>query len=439
MRDLVIISLVFIGSVYALKQPWIGIMVWTWLSIMNPHRYAWGYAYDMPLAAITAACTLIGIMTYKEKQSPFKGSPVTILFLFVCWITISWLMGIDVGGDYYQWTKVMKIDAMIFVALIALRTKMHIFALTWTAVGSLALLGIKGGIFTITSGGNYRVWGPPGSFIEDNNELALALVMTIPLLRFLQLQLTNKWARHGITLSMILCAASALGSHSRGGFLAISAMTLFLWWRGKNKIATGFIIAIVACSLLLFMPAEWMGRMNSISSYEEDRSTLGRFSAWWTAWNLAWHYPFGVGFDAARPFLFALYSPYPDFVHAAHSIYFQILGNHGFIGLGLFLALWITTWRSAAWLTNNTPNIPETKWCKDLGNMARVCLAGYAVGGAFLSLAYFDFPYTVMAIVVLSRIWVNQRGWETDPPYVATGWRRIPGVESLPITANKQC
>jgi hypothetical protein len=37
---------------------------------------------------------------------------------------------------------------------------------------SLALLGAKGGVFTLMTAGSYRVWGPPGSFIEDNNEFA---------------------------------------------------------------------------------------------------------------------------------------------------------------------------------------------------------------------------------------------------------------------------
>jgi hypothetical protein len=47
--------------------------------------------------------------------------------------------------------------------------------------------------------------------------------------------------------------------------------------------------------------------------------------------------------------------------------------------------------------------------------MVQVSLVGYAVGGAFLSLAYFDLPYNMMVMVVLARKWVEDRAWETEP------------------------
>jgi len=427
MRDIIVIAIVLAGSLAALRRPWIGIMLWTWLSIMNPHRYTYGMAYSAPLAAVAAACVMLGLLMTRERESPFKASPVTWFTLFIVWVTLSWLAGIDPEGDYEQWKKVMKIDLMLLLALALLHSKKHIVALMWVCAGSLALLGIKGGIFTLFSGGVYRVWGPPGSFIEDNNEFALALVMTIPLLRFLQLQLTGKLARHAMTAAMMLCAASALGSQSRGALLAISPMLLFLWWNGKNKVSIGLLIVLAAIPLIMFMPESWTARMSTIGAYEADRSALGRISAWWSAWNSAFHYPFGVGFNSARPELFALYSPYPEFVHAAHSIYFQVLGNHGFVGLALFLGIFWTTWRSAGWLRKQQTVVPEAQWSKDLGAMCQVALAGYAMGGAFLSLAYFDLPYNIMVMIVLTRLWVQKKAWLSEPVY-APGWRTLPGL-----------
>jgi probable O-glycosylation ligase (exosortase A-associated) len=434
MRDLIILALVIPGCFAAIRRPWIGIMVWTWLSIMNPHRFTWGLAYSAPLAAMAAGSTLLGLLMTKEKESPLKGAPVTVFLILILWITLSWLLGLDPVRDYEQWKKVMKIDLMILVALALLHNKKHILALAWVAAGSLAILGLKGGIFTVLTGGSYRVWGPPGSFIEDNNEFALSLVMTIPLLRFLQLQLTNKWQRFAMTGTMLLCAAAALGSYSRGALIAISSMAVFLWWRGKNKVVMAMVLVLVAIPLIAFMPDAWVARMSSIGDYQEDRSSLGRISAWWTAWNIGLRYPTGVGFNAARPELFAMYSPYPDYVHAAHSIYFQILGNHGFIGLFIFLALWIATWRSASWIRTRKGLGPEAKWCNDLASMCQVSLVGYAVGGAFLSLSYFDLPYNIMVLIVLTRVWVHKRAWETEPVY-QPGWRTIPGLATVPKPA----
>jgi putative inorganic carbon (hco3(-)) transporter len=432
MRDIVIVSIVLIAAVMALRRPWIGVLSWTWLSIMNPHRFAYGFSYDAPLAAIAAGSTLVGLLLTRERDSPFKGPPVVWLCIFVAWFTLSWLFGLDREGDQPQWNKVIKIDFMILVGLALMRSKLHIMSLAWVVVGSLALLGAKGGVFTLLTGGGYRVWGPPGSFIADNNEFALSLVMTIPLLRFLQLQVRSRWQKHALLAAMLLCAVGALGSQSRGALLAIVAMATLLWWRGKSRVMGGVLIVVAAVVLVAFMPETWSDRMSTIDNYEGDRSAMGRISAWWNAWGIAKTYVLGVGFNPARPELFAKFSPYPDYVHAAHSIYFQVLGNHGFGGLIIFLGIWVSTWRSAGWLRKKGGQTPETVWCADLGAMCQVSLAGYAVGGTFLSLAYFDLPYNTMMLVVLTRVWLANRGWESEPKY-AVRWWMPPGVASPPL------
>ena len=435
MRDFVIVAIVLLAAVLALRRPWIGVLSWTWLSIMNPHRFAYGFSYDAPLAAIAAGSTLVGLLATRERDSPFKGAPVVWLSLFIVWFTLSWLVGLDREGDYPQWNKIIKVDFMIFVGLALMRSKLHIVSLAWVVVASLALLGMKGGVFTVLTGGGYRVWGPPGSFIEDNNEFALALVMTIPLLRFLQLQVKAKWQVYGLLVTMLLCAVAALGSQSRGALLAIIAMATLLWWRGRSRIVGGVLILVAGIGLVAFMPESWSDRMSTIDNYEGDRSALGRISAWWNAFGIAKNYLLGVGFNPARADLFARFSPYPDYVHAAHSIYFQVMGNHGFIGVFLFLGIWVTTWRSAGWLRVHGAKQAESVWAADLGAMCQVALAGYAVGGAFLSLAYFDLPYNIMMLVVLARVWVASRAWEREPHY-AKRWWMPPGLATNPPAAD---
>jgi putative inorganic carbon (hco3(-)) transporter len=394
MRDLIVVGIVLLAALIALRRPWIGVMLWTWLSIMNPHRYTYGFAFDAPLAAIAAGTTLLGLLMTRDRSSPFKGPAVTAFVLFTVWMTLSWAFGLSPAADLPQWDKVMKINLMVFVALVLLNSKKHVFALVWVAAGSLAILGAKGGVFTVLTGGSYRVWGPPGSFIQDNNEFALALVMTIPLLRFLQLQLAKGWGRHGMTVLILLCAASALGSHSRGALLAISAMVLMLWWRGKSKGAVGILMIVAGVVLVTFMPDEWTQRMSSIDNYQEDRSALGRISAWWTAWNLAFHYPTGVGFNFVRPELVrASIHPRPTMFTRRTASTFWCLGNHGFVGLFLFLLHLV--WQPGAVPTGcakkRSKHIPQSSlvWLT-WAAMAQVSLlAGYAVGGAFLSLSYF--------------------------------------------------
>lgn len=416
MRDLVIVAIVIAAALMALKRPWIGVMLWTWLSIMNPHRYSWGFAYDAPLAAVAAGSTLLGLFFTKDKESPFKGAPVTWFVALTLWITLSWLMGYDVDGDYAQWNKVMKIYFMTFVALALLHNKHHTMAFVWVSTMSLALLGAKGGVFTVLSGGAHKVWGPTGSFIADNNHFALALIMAVPLLHFLQLQLESKWARNLMSVIMLLCVAAALGSHSRGALLAIAAMGAVLWWRSRRKGLMTVALLFVVMVMLPMMPQEWWDRMGTIQTYEEDESAMGRINGWLVAIEVAKHYLFGGGMSYQHQLFFTLYGVHNQNVIAAHSIYFQILGNHGFIGLFIYIGLWLSTYLWAGRLRKISRDIAEARWVGDLGAMIQVSLVGFAVGGAFLSMPYFDLPYNMMVMVVLAHRWVLSRGWEREPP-----------------------
>lgn len=429
MRDLIILSIVAVAAVLALKRPWVGVMLWTWLSIMNPHRFAWGFAYSAPLAAIAAGATILGLLMTRDRQSPFQGAPMAWFALFACWMTVSWLFGMDPVGDYAQWNKVIKIYFMTFVAAMLVINRMQILAFAWVTVGSMALLGAKGGLFTVLSGGNSRVWGPPGSFIEDNNEFALSLIMTIPLLHFLQLQVKALWLKYGFTMLMMLCAAAAIGTHSRGGFLAIGAMSAMFWLRSRKKALIGGFLLFGVLVALPMMPEHWWTRMETISTYQEDASAMGRINAWGVAWNVAVHNVFGGGMSYQHPIFFFLYGTYETSVRAAHSIYFQVLGNHGFVGLFLFLGIWFSTYRTAGWLRKNGRAQEQSAWTADLGSMIQVSLVGYATGGAFLSLSYFDLPYNMMVLAVMTRAWVQRRGWERD---VEMPWLQYIGLRRAP-------
>lgn len=435
MRDLLVFGLVVGLALIALARPWVGVMLWNWISIMNPHRYAWGFAYSMPVAMFAGVSTLIGLLFTTDKQSPFKGAPVWWLLFFFIWMTLSWAMGYDPVGDYWMWDRSMKIFVMAFVALALLSNRYHIMAFVWVTAGSLAILGAKGGVFTILTAGNYRVWGPAGSFIEGNNEIALALIMTLPLLHFLQLQMSSKLARHGMSAVMLLCAAAALGSHSRGAFIALIVMLGLFWWRSERKGLISFLILIGAIALLPMLPEHWWERMATIKTYQEDGSAMGRINAWIVAWEVAKDYVTGAGMSYQHQLFFNIYGVHETIVRAAHSIYFEILGNHGWVGLILFLGLWFSTYWNAGWLRRNARKIPEAKWLADLGAMVQVGLVGYAAGGAFLSLAYFDLPYNMMIMVVLGRKWVETRGWERDPKMP---WLEYLGLRRAPKAAAQQ-
>jgi probable O-glycosylation ligase (exosortase A-associated) len=413
MRDLVLGPIILGLAAYALLHPWIGIMGWTWISVMNPHAYSWRLS-SMPIAAAVAGSTLLGVLFTKDRRNFFTTREVTVLMLFMLWMCITLPFSFYVEQSIGFWSRVMKIDLMVLVAMVVLYSRKHITMLAWVLVGSLGFYGVKGGLFTLATGGSYRVWGPAGSYIEGNNEVALAFVMVIPLMQFLRLISDSEWVKRGLLLAMGLCATAALGSYSRGALLAVAAMAIVLWWRSDKKLVGAVILLVLSVALLSFMPEQWWDRMGSINNYQDDASATGRLNAWWMAWNLAKANFFGGGFMIYNADIFARYAPNPLDVHAAHSIYFMVLGEHGFIGLLLFLLLWFFVWGSAGRLRIQGKKLPQTVWLSHLGAMCQVSLAGYAVGGAFLSLSYYDLPYNILVLVVLGCRWLDGKEWVTE-------------------------
>ncbi len=429
MRDILVTLIVFGCLPLVFRRPVAGVLLWVWISVMNPHTQGWGYAQNFPFAYIIAICTLIGMAGWRgPKALPINGITLTLLG-FILWMDVTTLFALFPDASYDQWNKVMKIMLMSLITMMLIRSREDVHRLIWVLVISLGFYGVKGGLFTLRSGGADRVWGPEGTFIGDNNAIALALIMTIPLMHYLLQQSAKKWTRAAMAVTMVLSALAALGSYSRGALLAIAAMTLFMWCKSGNKWLSGSVIVLLAPLLLLFMPPSWSNRMDTIGDYQADDSAQGRINAWYMAYNLARDRLLGGGFDVAEPSTFARYAPNPTDVHAAHSIYFQVLGEHGFVGLALYLMLGIFTWRCAAWIVRHADGQPELAWAAHLATMIQASFIGFAVGGAFLSLVYYDVPYYLMAALIATRALIRARQGAHALPHAAAHRVRSPAPE----------
>lgn len=409
MRTLLLSTMLLVLVPWSAFAPWVGVLTWTWISIMNPHKLTYGFLFDFPVAAVVGGATLIGLFFTRNRRMPPANGVTLTLLAFVLWMCLTSAFAVfpDRVGDMFS--KVMKIQLMIFVTMALIYERKHLDYFIWVIVLSLGFFGLKGGLFTLMHGGAGRVYGPPGGFMEGNNELALGLTMTVPLMYYLRSIARRAIVRHGLVGLMIVTSLSILGSQSRGAFLAIIAMAIYLWRFSERKVVVGAALTLIGFALIAFMPIAWEGRMDTIINYHNDGSAMGRINAWWMAWNLARHRFLGAGFDTAEPALFAQYAPNPHDIHAAHSIYFQVLGEHGFVGLALFLLLWWLTWRTAGWLRKSAKQAPGMESAAQLAAMIQVSLVGYFVGGAFLSLAYFDLPYDLLAVVVVLKPIIEAR------------------------------
>jgi putative inorganic carbon (hco3(-)) transporter len=402
MRDILVTAMVFGVLPFIFWRPWIGILLWCWLGYMNPHRQTWGFAYDFPFAFICAAVTIVAFLISKEKKEMVWTRETVLLLIFIGWMFTTTIFAFYPDLAWVEWNKVWKIQLMVFLTAMIIKERKHLHWMIWIIALSLGYYGVKGGIFTIVHGGSFRVQGPAGTFFGGNNEMALVLAMLIPLIRYLHLQEPRKWVRIGLASAMVLSGIAAIGSQSRGGLLAMAAMGVFLWFKSRHKFVTGTYLVVAVMIIAAVMPQEWYDRMHSIQNYQQDDSAQGRINAWHTAFNVAKVRVTGGGFAMFQAPTFRQYAPNPWNVHDVHSIYFEVMGEHGFIGFGIYLLLALLVWLRANQVIRACKNDPERKWAADLAAMIQVSLIGFGAGGAFLGLAYFDLTYHLMIVVVLA-------------------------------------
>src|SRR5690348_4518359 len=153
MRD-VLVSLIVFGLLpFAFRRPYIGALMWVWISVMNPHTQGWGFASTFPFAAIIAGVTITVLLITKEPKNLPLTPVIWIFIIFVLWMNLSTVFALYPDETYVQWNKVMKIMLMSFVVIMLIRTQKQIQLLIWTIVISLGYYGVKGGVFTVIGGG----------------------------------------------------------------------------------------------------------------------------------------------------------------------------------------------------------------------------------------------------------------------------------------------
>ena len=413
--------------------------MWTWLGLMNPHRLLWGYAWSFPYAQVVAVATLIGFVFAVRKARVPLTAPIVVLLAFSAWMAVTTAFALYPSEALEPAEKILKIILMAFVTLALTTERRRVEVLVLVATLSLVFYGFKGGIWTIVTGGANQVLGPANSFIEGNTTIGTALVMSLPLIRWMQLRAQRPVFRWGLGGLMVVQAFAILGTQSRGALLGLVAIGLMLVLKSRGRWLLLAGILVVAPLGYAFMPDRWHEKMRTIETYEQDTSAMGRITSWRVALRIAQARPFvGAGFASFRPESYETFAPDIPPIHGryqdAHSIYFQVLGHHGYVGLFLFVLLLVSTWRANSKIIRRAKEISELTWAADLAAMIQVSLVGYLVSAAFLDLAYFDLLYLLIMIVVATNDIVERTlkvpvgGQATGSPMVASPQPRASSI-----------
>jgi probable O-glycosylation ligase (exosortase A-associated) len=417
MRDAILFAIIVISIPVSFFRPYYGILVWTWIAFFNPHRFTWGFMYNAPVALVIAVPTLLGcFFTSNINKQIFKRETVLLAGLWA-WFVITFLYALTVPlfeghieDAKLGLVRASKVLLITFAMLLLVTTHKKLKYLVMVTAISFGVLALKGAIFGIRTGGAARVWGPPDSFITDNNSFALAMNMSLPMLLFLVRDEKKRIYRWLLYLAFACGILSVILTYSRGGLLGLCAVLLAVALKSRYKTVSVLMLALSFVTIVTFAPPQWMNRMGGLIRGDVDGSGRQRLVSWGTSWNFAMDYPVTGGSFNALPNIdiFRRYQtgPLPGGFPSSgpHSIYFQMLEEQGFVGLGIYLFLVGSCWVSLLGLRRKARRSPSSHWIVPYTHMLEVSLFGFLVSGAFLGLANFDLFYQLVAMVVILKV-----------------------------------
>jgi probable O-glycosylation ligase (exosortase A-associated) len=195
----------------------------------------------------------------------------------------------------------------------------------------------------------------------------------------------------------------------------LAALGLWLILTSRNKLTILIVIIIASVSIVNIAPDDWFGRMKTIENATEDSSFMGRIIAWKISSAIALSNPLlGGGFHSIEAqsvwddfkedqgLLFFLETPpaRPQ-PQSAHSVYFEVLGDHGILGLALFLGIIFSSFKNWSEISKVTKDRQDLLWARDMATSLGLSIIVYSIGGAAVSLAYFE-PYYIVVLTLFS-------------------------------------
>ena len=416
MRDYIVLAII-LGSVpAAFLNPFFGVLMWTWVAYFNPHRFTWGVAYTFPVAMALAVPTLVGTLFTKHRnRNVFTRETILLLALWV-WFGITLahatlvpLLSMHVADGKEQLVIITKILVMTSFTILLTNSPQRLRLLMLVTAFSFGALAVKGALFGVRTGGGFRVWGPPDSFVADNNDFGLALNIALPLMFFMASAEPSRKMRLLLRIAFLASALVVLLTYSRGALLGIATVMTVIVFKTRRKLLGGVALVLAVLAVLTFAPERWQQRMDNFFAGKLDQSAHQRLVSWKFAWNVAEAYPItGGGMESFTPEMFARFSkeqlPGGGLSSGPHSIYFQILGEQGFVGLGLFLSLIFACLLSLRKLRKLARDAPPLQWVVPAANALETSFLAFLVSGAFLGRAYFDLFYQMVACTIILKV-----------------------------------
>lgn len=415
MRDLAVFGFMLASVYLAINSVFISYLLWGWAGLVAINYYLYGFMMGVPYVQIYALMTTILIFAKKDAglQKFEYNRTIILMVIFVAHGFLSALFaypGLDRNWELFGNVIKTILFCLLMPMIVGSRFRIHAVILV-IALGT-SFHGVLDGLKLIVSGGSHNA--QPIQKFGDNNHLALIFLMILPFLYYLYQFSTRKIVRLGFLMGLLLMVLAVVATHSRGALVGLLAVALWVILKSQKKFIGVVLVSLCAVMVLQLAPDSWSQRMETIQTADEDASFMGRVTAWKVSSAIAVAHPWvGGGFRAvqSRP----VWDQFKDspgllgFIEtpvlsrsgvAAHSIWFEVLGDQGVVGLLLFVLLVINVFitRSEIWKLVKK-NGPPADWAGTMADMVGASMLAYVVAGSLLSAAYFELPYICMILM----------------------------------------
>ena len=409
LRTLILIAF-FLGSLpVCFFRPFYGIVLWIIVAFLNPQSYTWSFVDAFPWGVAVAVPTMAGMFLFDHRFDRLRSRLVFLLALLWVWFTVTTLISVNTPAfihhapdTWERWKFVSKILLMSVCMIPVVSSFERLRYLVLTIAGCFGVYVAKALPFIILTGGEYRLYGPERSMIGDNNDFGLALNMTLPLFFFLAHTESKPWVKRLFAFLFVITIPAIFFTYSRGALVGLATVLTLMLLQSRRRLALLPVIALAIGIAVFFAPPAWQQRMNPSGPGALDASAQSRLNSWAYARNLAADYPItGGGFATFTAQLYEQYAPIPrEEALGPHSVYFQLLGEHGYVGLGLYLLLVLGCFIHIR-RVRRTARARDDQQITYYSQMLKFSLLGFLTSGFFLGRAYFDYFFAIVACVVI--------------------------------------
>ena len=421
MRSVYILLIYLSFLVLGTAAPFVLGLGYVWVDAFTPQAVSYSLLSDLPVALIMGFAALLGYVALDRRSPPAPTLMLGLTLALAVWITTTCLWAVAPTLAWERWNLAIKV--LLFAAFLPfiIRSRVQIEALLQVYVMSLSVQFVPFGLKTILSGGGYgRQLGitAGNSLLNEGSTLATVCLMLVPLILFLRrhaiLLPKALWVNAMYAVLAILTITTAVGTYERTALVGLVVLGGFSWLRSRRKLVTGVLCVAVGVAIAVGTSAGWNARVGSVESFTRETSAMGRLLVWRWTLDFVSRHPFGGGFQAytTDTITFPMRSDGtpPLVIHgiAYHSIYFEVLGEHGWPGLFLFLSLFAVALGYLQSVVRRTKGVPELAWCHDLAIALQVSVLTVAACGSFIAIAFQPTLYYLFAIATSLRQYVRR-------------------------------